>query len=393
MEVPPPACLKRSLYVPNKTLMGPGPSNCSQRVLTSLMNPVLGHLHPECLEIMDEIKEGIKYVFQTKNDATMCISGSGHAGMEAALCNLIEDGDVVLLGTTGLWGHRAAEMAKRYGGDVRFVESRFGRSLKLDEIEFAFEGHKPNIFFLAQGDSSTGILQRQLKEIGEICRKYNCLFVVDTVASLGGTEFYMDNWSVDVAYTGSQKVLGAPPGITPISFSKRAMQHIVERKTKVKVYYFDATLIGQYWNCFGGSRIYHHTISSTLLYGLRESLAQLCAQGLTSVIMRHEQCSYRLQHGISELGLEMFVPNANDRLPTVNTIKVPAGVDWRKVAEYTMRKYNLEISGGLGPTVEQVFRIGLMGENATFERVDLVLNVLHEAIQSCKRDVNEKSKI
>ncbi|XP_059224063.1 alanine--glyoxylate aminotransferase [Stomoxys calcitrans] len=393
MDVEPPKNLKSALYVPNKTLMGPGPSNCSERVLNSLSNPVLGHLHPECLEIMDDIKEGIKYIFQTRNEATMCISGSGHAGMEAALCNLLEDGDVILFGSTGIWGHRAAEMAKRYGGDVRFVESRFGRSLNLDEIEFAFEGHKPAVFFLAQGDSSTGVMQTQLKEIGEICRKYNCLFVVDTVASLGGTEFYMDRWQVDVTYTGSQKVLGAPPGITPISFSKRAMKHIVSRKSKVKVYYFDATLVGQYWNCFGGSRIYHHTISSTLLYGLREALAQICAQGLQAVIKRHQQCSDRLQHGLSELGLEMFVPNVAVRLPTVNTVKIPVGVDWRKVADYTMRKYNLEISGGLGPTVEQVFRIGIMGENATFERVDLVLNVLHEAIQSAKQDSNEKSKI
>ncbi|TMW44731.1 hypothetical protein DOY81_010189 [Sarcophaga bullata] len=269
---------------------------------------------------MDEIKEGIKYIFQTLTDATMCISGSGHAGMEAALCNLIEDGDVVLLATTGIWGHRAAEMTKRYGGDVRFVEARLG--------QFALEGHKPQIFFITQGDSSTGILQSNLREIGELCRKHNCLFVVDCVASLGGTEFYMDEWLVDVAYTGSQKVLGAPPGITPISFSKRAIQHVVERKTKVKVYYFDVLLIGQYWNCFGGQRIYHHTISSTLLYGLREALAQFCAQGLREVVTRHQQCSYRLQQGIKDLGLELFVPNATDRLPTVNTVKVPVGVDW-----------------------------------------------------------------
>ncbi|KAM7346818.1 alanine-glyoxylate aminotransferase [Cochliomyia hominivorax] len=393
MEVPPPLCLRRSLYVPNKTLMGPGPSNCSQRVLSSLGNPVLGHLHPECLQIMDEIKEGIKYIFQTLNDATMCISGSGHAGMEAALCNLIEDGDIVLLATTGIWGHRAAEIAKRYGGDVRYVEARFGRSLSVDEIEFAMEGHKPQILFIVQGDSSTGILQSNLKEIGELCRKYDCLFIVDTVASLGGTEFYMDEWLVDVAYTGSQKVLGAPPGITPISFSKRAIRKVVERKTKVKSYYLDVLLIGQYWNCYGSPRIYHHTISSTLLYGLREALAQFCAQGLKEVIHRHKECSYRLQQGIKELGLELFVPNPNDRLPTVNTIKVPVGIDWRKVADYTMRKYNLEISGGLGPTVELVFRIGLMGENATNERVDLVLNVLHEGIQSTKLKINEKSKI
>jgi len=395
MEVPPPLCLKRPLYVPNKTLMGPGPSNCSQRVLNSLSNPVLGHLHPECLQIMDEIKDGIKYIFQTLNDATMCVSGSGHAGMETALCNLVEDGDVVLVGCTGIWGHRASEIAKRYGADVRYVEARLGRSLSLEEINSAFAIHCPKIFFIAQGDSSTGILQKNLKDISLLCRKYGCLIIVDAVASLGGTEFLMDEWKIDVAYTGSQKVLGAPPGITPISFSPRAITHIKSRKTRVKSYYFDILLIGQYWNCFDTPRIYHHTISSTLLYGLREALANFCTLGLKNVVQRHEDCCYHLQNGIEDLGLEMFVQKEQDRLPSVNTVKVPIGIDWKKVSEYANRKYNLEISGGLGPTVEHVFRIGLMGENATLERVDLVLNILHEAIQSTKQRLlkTEKSKI
>ncbi|XP_030380957.1 serine--pyruvate aminotransferase, mitochondrial [Scaptodrosophila lebanonensis] len=395
MEVPPPLVLKRPLYVPSKTLMGPGPSNCSQRVLEAMSNPILGQLHPECLQIMDEIKEGIKYIFQTLNDATMCISGSGHSGMEAAMSNLIEDGDVVLTGICGIWGHRAADMARRYGADVRYVEASFGRSLSLEEIKFAFHTHKPRVFFMAQGDSSTGILQGHIREIGELCRQYDCFLVVDVVASLGGTEFFMDEWKVDVAYTGSQKALGAPAGITPISFSKRALTHIRQRKTKPKVYYFDILLVGQYWGCYGMPRIYHHTISSTLLYGLREALANFCAMGLKSVVHRHKECSTRLQLGIEELGLEMFVAHESERLSTVNAIKVPFGVDWRKVAEYAMRKYNLEISGGLGPTVEHVFRIGLMGENATVEKVDMVLSILHEAIQSIKQRAPnvERSKI
>ncbi|XP_034490130.1 serine--pyruvate aminotransferase, mitochondrial [Drosophila innubila] len=393
MEVPPPLVLKRHLFVPSKTLMGPGPSNCSQRVLEAMSNPVLGHMHPECLQIMDEVKEGIKYIFQTLNDATMCISGSGHCGMEASLCNLIEDNDVVLMGITGMWGHRAADMARRYGADVRYVEASFGRALTLEEIRFAFDTHKPRVFFIAQGDSSTGILQRHIREIGELCRQHDCFLVVDVVASLGGTHFLMDEWKVDVAYTGSQKTLGAPAGLTPISFSKRALTHIRQRKSKPKVYYFDILLLGQYWGCYGTPRIYHHTISSTLLYGLREALAHFCAQGLKSVVQRHEECSARLQLGIEELGLEMFVQQEADRLPTVNTIKVPFGVDWKKVADYAMRKYNLEISGGLGPTVEHVFRIGLMCENATLEKVDMVLSILNEAIQSIKQRSVERSKI
>ncbi|KAH8270656.1 hypothetical protein KR044_000096 [Drosophila immigrans] len=393
MEVPPPLVLKRPLFVPSKTLMGPGPSNCSQRVLEAMSNPVLGHMHPECLQIMDEIKEGIKYIFQTLNDATMCISGAGHSGMEAALCNLIEDNDIVLMGVSGVWGHRAADMARRYGADVRYLEASFGRALTLAEIRDAFEAHQPRVFFVAQGDSSTGILQQHIAEIGQLCRQHDCLLVVDVVASLGGTEFLMDEWKVDVAYTGSQKALGAPAGLTPISFSKRALATIKQRKTKPKVYYFDILLIGQYWGCYGTPRIYHHTISSTLLFGLREALAHFCAMGLKNVVQRHRECSARLQLGIEELGLELFVPHPEERLPTVNTIKVPFGVDWKKVADYAMRKYNLEISGGLGPTVGHVFRIGLMGENATLEKVDMVLSILNEAIQSIKLRAVERSKI
>lgn len=394
MEIPPPISLKRQLLVPNKTLMGPGPSNCSQRVLDAMSNPVLGHMHPECFQIMDEIKEGIKYALQTKNEATMCMSASGHGGMEAVLCNLLEDGDIALFGVTGMWAHRAADMAKRYGADVRFVQPRFGHALTMEEIQLAMEGHKPQVLFICQGDSSTGILQSNIGEIGKLCEQYKCLLVVDTVASLGGTEFYMDDWRVDAAYMGSQKVLGGPPGITPVSFSKKAMTKITKRAIKVKSYYWDATLVGQYWNCFGGSRIYHHTISSTLLYGLREALALLASMGLKSVIRRHKECSFRLQKGIEDMGLELFVPIQDDRLSTVNTVKVPKGVDWRKVSDYAMNKYFFEISGGLGPTAEQVFRIGLMGENATVEKVDLMLTILREAIQNTSNvTLNEKSKI
>lgn len=339
MDFEVPASLKKPLEVPEKILMGAGPTNCSSRVLNAMKNPVLGHLHPESLKIMDDIKEGIQYLFQTKNQATMCISGSGHAGMEAAMCNLLEDGDVALFGTTGFWGNRAADMAQRCGADVRYVQAKFGHALTLQEVKEAFEGHHPEVFFLAQGDSATGILQTSLPEIGEFCRKSNCILVVDTVASLGGAEFRMDEWKVDVAYTGSQKVLSGPPGITPISFNERAMNRIRNnRSSKIKSYYFDATLVGKYWGCFGPTRIYHHTVCSTLLYGLREAIAVVCEQGLQSVIQRHMECSFRLQKGVEALELEMFVPEPSQRTATINTVKVPSGVDWRKVSEFAMQK-------------------------------------------------------
>lgn len=287
---------------------------------------------------MDEIQEGLKYLFQTDNNATLCISGSGHAGMETALCNLIEEGDVVLSATTGLWGVRAADIAKRYGAEVILLEAKVGCALHINEIELAIKKNAPHVFFIAHGDSSTGVLQSNLKEIGELCHKNNCLFVVDAVATLGGTDFYMDKWLIDVAYAASQKILGAPPGITPISFSSRAIRRIDARKSPVTSYYFDMLLLGQYWNCFELPRIYHHTISSTLLYGFREALAQICCQGLKAVIDRHQQASFRLQQGLKDMGLEFFVVNSGERLSSIITIKVPIGVNWREVIQYATRK-------------------------------------------------------
>uniref|UniRef100_A0A336MEC3 Alanine--glyoxylate aminotransferase n=1 Tax=Culicoides sonorensis TaxID=179676 RepID=A0A336MEC3_CULSO len=392
-RVSPPGSLKKPLEVPEKLMMGPGPSNYPQRVRDALSKPVMGHLHPETLKIMDEIKEGIQYVFQTKNKATMCITASGHAGMEAVMANLLEDGDVVLIGTTGIWGQRAENMAVRYGADARILPARAGDAITLDVLEEYMKVHKPSVFFIVQGESSTG-LKQDLRGMGDICRKYNCIFAVDTVASLGGTEFLMDEWKVDVTYTGSQKVLGAPPGITPISFSCKAIERVKSRNSKVKVYYLDVLQLGDYWGCFGNPRFYHHTGCATLFYGLREALAIACEQGLESLIKRHVECSNRFQRGIEAMGLEMFVPDPNNRLPTVNAVKLPKGVDQFKLSQYAAKNYLMEISGGLGPTAGEVIRVGLMGENARLEKVDLVLRVLREAIESTSDfKLKELSKI
>ncbi|EAT32945.1 AAEL014817-PA [Aedes aegypti] len=390
-KVTPPAVLREPLITPNKLLMGPGPSNAPQRVLDAMSRPILGHLHPETLKIMDDIKEGVRYLFQTNNIATFCLSASGHGGMEATLCNLLEDGDVILIGHTGHWGDRSADMATRYGADVRVVKSKVGQSLSLDEIRDALLIHKPSVLFLTQGDSSTGVLQG-LEGVGALCHQHNCLLIVDTVASLGGAPMFMDRWEIDAMYTGSQKVLGAPPGITPVSFSHRAVERYKRRNTKVKVYYWDMSLVGDYWGCFGRPRIYHHTISSTLLYGLREAIAMACEEGLPALIARHEDCAKRLYRGLQDAGFELYA-DPKDRLSTVTTIKVPQGVDWLKAAQYAMKTYLVEISGGLGPTAGQVFRIGLMGQNATTERVDRVLQVFQEAVAAVKPDVQVKGKM
>ena len=389
MDVPPPQVLSVPLVVPSKTLMGPGPSNCPPSVLQSLSLPVLGHLHPECTKIMDDIKAGIQYVFQTKNELTLAVSASGHAGMEAVLCNLIEPGDKVLIAVNGIWGERANIMASRYGANVERLETTLGNNFTLQEFEEAIRLHKPVLLFVVQGESSTGVYQ-PLEGLGLICHKYNCLLVVDTVASLGGVPFYADRWGVDAVYTGSQKVLGAPPGITPISFSAKAQERIFARKTPVKVYYWDMTILGDYWACFGRPRVYHHTISSTLLYGLREGLSLIAKEGIENVFNRHKLCAQRLHKGIQAMGMEFLVKNENARLPTVTAIKVPDNIDWMTVTGYAMKHYFLEISGGLGPTANKIFRIGIMGYNATNDNVDLVLKVLEEAIKYARENENCK---
>lgn len=292
---------------------------------------------------MDDIKDGIKYLFQTKNKFTLCISGSAHAAMETALCNLIEKDDIVLVGITGIWGQRVKDMAQRYGAKVCTIQCiQWGYQLEVDKIYSALEQYKPKIFYLVQGESSTGVLQNHLKEIGEYCRSFECLFVVDCVASLCSTAFFMDKWFIDVALTGSQKCLGAAPGISPISFSDRAIKVFQQRRTPVTVYYFDLQPLGQYWNCWTNKsdRIYHHTISTTLLYGLREALAQVCTQGLENIILRHQKSSERLQKSLQDLGFKLFVKNSFCRLPTITTILIPNEIGaWRAVCEYAMKKY------------------------------------------------------
>lgn len=386
-DVPVPECFSTPIFVKQKRLLGAGPSNPPDNVLRALSLPMMGHLHPETLKIMDDIKDGLKYMFQTRNPLTLCISASGHGGMEAALCNLIEEGDVVLCGITGLWGRRAGDMATRYGADVRYVEAGKDEILTLEILNAYFEVHKPRIFFVTQGDSSTGVLQ-PIAGLGDLCRKHDCLLIVDTVASLGGTPFFMDKWQVDVVYSGSQKVLGAPPGLAPISFNNRAIAKVLQRHKKVPVYYWDIMLLSEYWNCFGKPRIYHHTVSVTLLYGLREALATVCNEGLDKIVERHRKCVEELRIGLNELGLELYVKTPANRLPTITSVKIPKEIDWKKIVELAANEHAVEIAGGLGPTVGIIIRIGLMGENARSEYIATALNILRESLRNIRPHSN-----
>lgn len=379
----PPDRLMKPLNFPMKTLMGPGPSNCPPRVLNASALPLLGHLHPEFTQIMDDIKEGIKYAFQTNNNWTVCVSGTGHAAMEASVCNLVESGDKVLVCVNGLWGERFAEMASRHDADVATITIPMGTVFTLEDIEKGLLEHQPMLMFITHGESS-GTTVQNLEGVGELCHKYNCILIVDSVAAMGGVPLFMDKWEIDVLYSGAQKVLSAPPGLSPISFSERAREKIDNRKTKIRSYYFDMHHLANYWGCDNEPRRYHHTGPISSAYALREGLARLAEEGLENSWANHAKCVEMLHKGIEDLGLSLFVKDKTVRLPCVTGVVVPDGVNWKDITDYAMKHYRVEISGGLGSQAGKIWRIGLMGHNCTEHNVKLVLRALGEALNSVK---------
>merc|ERR1712130_7879 len=378
-----PESLLKPLEVRRKLLMGPGPANCSPRVLNAASQPLLGHLHPDFCTIMDDIKTGIQHLFQTVNALTLALCASGHAAMECTLINACERGETVLIACNGIWGERATDMATRAGINAVQLTGTPGVSFSLAEIEAKIAATKPKAFFITHGESSTGVLQN-LEGIGKICHKYGVLCCVDSVAACGGVPMKMDEWEIDILYTGSQKGLSAPPGTAPISFSPRAREAIAARKTPVQSFYLDAHVLARYWNADGAPRFYHHTGAVTNLFALREALAEYCAVPLEESWANHAACAEELHKGLAHMGLKLYVPNKADRLPTVTTIKVPEGFPWAKINGYLMEKYALEIAGGLGPSAGQVWRIGLMGYNCTSANVKFVLEKMDEAYQQFK---------
>ncbi|XP_008592883.1 PREDICTED: serine--pyruvate aminotransferase, mitochondrial [Galeopterus variegatus] len=383
--VAPPEALLKPLSVPNRLLLGPGPSNLTPRVLAASGLQIIGHMHKEMFQVMDEIKQGIQYVFQTKNPLTLAISGSGHCALEAALINLLEPGDSFLVGANGIWGQRAVDIGERIGAHVHPMIKDPGYHYTLQEVEEGLAQHKPVLLFLTHGESSSGVLQ-PLDGYGELCHRYNCLLLVDSVASLGGSPIYMDQQGIDVLYSGAQKVLNAPPGTSPISFSDKARNKIYSRKTKPFSFSLDIKYLANLWGCDDKPRIYHHTTPIIGLYSLREALALMVEQGLENSWRRHREVVAYLHGRLHELGLQLFVKDAALRLPTVTTVAAPAGYDWRDIVNYVMDHFDIEITGGLGPSMGKVLRIGLMGCNATRENVDRVTEALREALQRCPKN-------
>ena len=353
-------------------LMGPGPSSVAPEVYAALARPTLGHLDPYFIEIMDEIKGLLRRVMNTANELTLPASGTGSAGMEAALVNLVEPGDPVLILINGVFGTRMREIAARLGARVDVMEFEWGTPVVPGQVAERLRGGRYKLVALVHAETSTGVLN-PAAEIGALLKGGDALFVLDTVTSLGGLKVEADAWGVDALYSGSQKCLSCPPGLAPVSFSPRAVERILKRNTKVPNWYLDMSLIAKYWE--GEKRAYHHTAPINMLYGLYQALLLAFQEGLEAVYRRHLRVHEQLAAGVGELGLSLLVaPPA--RLPMLNAVRVPEGVDEAGVRTRLRSEFKIEIGAGLGPLAGKIWRIGLMGHTAREENVDRLLEAL-----------------
>ncbi|HRQ38195.1 MAG TPA: alanine--glyoxylate aminotransferase family protein [Chloroflexota bacterium] len=365
------------LDVPPRLLLGPGPSNAHPRVLQAIAMPQIGHLDPAFIQVMNDIQEMLRYAWQTDNAFTLPVSGTGSAAMEAAIANLVEPGDVVLIGVIGYFGERLVEMASRYGADVRKIEKPWGEVFTLEEIRTAVEIHRPALLGLVHAETSTGALQ-PMDGVGDLCRAHDCLLLIDTVTSLGTAPIFLDEWGVDAAYSCSQKGLSCPPGASPFTMGERALAKLHGRRTKVPNWYLDMTTLSQYWD--GKTRSYHHTAPINSMYAVREGLRLVVEEGLAARWARHQANAERLWDGLTELDLACHVNDPAHRIPALTTVRVPAGIDARDTAVRLLNDYNIEIAGGFSQLAGKVWRVGLMGHNSRPENVTLLLAALREIL-------------
>jgi alanine-glyoxylate transaminase/serine-glyoxylate transaminase/serine-pyruvate transaminase len=360
---------------PPRLLLGPGPSNAHPRVLQALSMRQVGHLDPVFIGLMNETQELLRYAWQTDNQLTIPVSGTGSAAMEATLANTVESGDVVLIGVNGYFGLRLVDMAGRYGADVRRLDKPWGEVFSIDDLRAGLEEHRPVILALVHGETSTGARQ-PLEEVGALCREFDTLLLVDSVTSLGGVPLFLDDWGADMAYSGSQKCLSCPPGIAPLTFGPRAVAKLEKRTGQVPNWYLDLSLVSKYW---GSERTYHHTAPINMNYALREALRLVAEEGLEERWARHQANAELFWEGLAEIGLECHV-DREYRLPSLTTVRVPDGVDDKAVAGHLLNEYNIEIAGGLGELAGRVWRVGLMGFNSRPENVMLLLSAFREGL-------------
>ncbi len=368
-----------SFNPPVRTLMGPGPSDVHPRVLEALSRPTIGHLDPRFVTMMEEVKALLQYAFQTDNALTMPVSAPGSAGMETCFVNLVEPGDKVIVCQNGVFGGRMKENVERCGGVPVMVEDEWGRAVDPQKLEDALKANPDaRIVAFVHAETSTGA-QSDARTLVKLAHKHDCLTIVDTVTSLGGTPVKVDVWGIDAVYSGTQKCLSCVPGIAPVSFNERAQEKIRNRSTKVQSWFLDLNLVMGYWGG-GAKRAYHHTAPVNTLYALHEALLMLKAEGLENAWKRHQRNHLALRAGLEALGLTFIVPE-EERLPQLNAVSIPEGVDDAQVRARLLNEYNLEIGAGLGALAGRVWRIGLMGHASRGENILLCVAAL-EAVLS-----------
>ena len=362
----------QELNPPYRILLGPGPSNIHPRVQMAMLAPMVGHLDPYFITIMEDTMQLLHILFQTKNELTFPISGTGSAGMEASFDNFLEPGDVAVIGVNGLFGERMVDNALRCGAEVIQVSAEWGKVIEPEAIAAALKAHKKvKLLALVHAETSTGILQ-PLTEASRLAKQYEALFLVDTVTSLGGHEVAVDDWGIDICYSGSQKCISCPPGLAPFTVSQKALATLETRTHKVPSWYLDISLLSNYWSA---SRFYHHTAPICMIYALHEALALIAEEGLETRFQRHLRNGLALHAGLEAMGLTLHAQKGH-RLSVLTSVRIPPGVDDLKVRKGLLDGFSIEIGGGLGPLKGQIWRIGLMGHSSTEENILLLLSAL-----------------
>ena len=366
------------LNPPQRILLGPGPSNVHPRVQQAMAAPMVGHLDPYFVKIMDDTVELLRYLFRTQNRLTFPISGTGSAGMEASFCNFLEPGDTVVIGVNGVFGERMVDNAVRCGAEVIPVTAEWGKIVATEAIEAALKSRKKvKMLALVHAETSTGVMQ-PLAEASQLAKRYGALFMVDTVTSLAGQEVAVDDWGIDICYSGTQKCISCPPGLSPFTANQNALDLVKNRKSKVPSWYLDLSLLSAYW---GTGRVYHHTAPVTMIYALHEALALIVEEGLDTRIKRHQKNAAALRAGLEAMGLVLHAEEGH-RLNSLTSVRVPVGVDDLRIRQKLLNEYSIEIGGGLGPLKGKIWRIGLMGESSNEGNVLLLLYALEKILQA-----------
>ena len=362
------------LNPPARFLMGPGPSDVHPRVLKAMATPLIGHLDPQFIHIMDAVKDMLRRLFKTKNELTFPISATGSAGMETCFVNLLEPGDTALVCVNGVFGNRMSDIVERCGAKLVRIDAAWGSPIAPDQVKQALQKCRPKLVAIVHAETSTGVLG-PLEQISKIVHDAGALFLVDTVTSLAGTDVRVDDWQIDAVYSGTQKCISAPPGLSPVSFSAAAVEAMEKRKTKPQSWYLDMTMVRNYWA--GTKRVYHHTAPVSMVYSLYEALRLIFEEGLEARFERHRRNHQLLRDGLEELGFEFIVP-PEYRLPMLNAVKLPPTIDDASIRAQLLNEYNIEVGGGLGDFAGKIWRVGLMGCSCTNNHVNMLLAALRQ---------------